>query len=146
MTDNRFFGLSQQEREFVLKSFQEGLVAAMMLEQQIESGAITEDLLGDSYQRAVEQDLVSPELLPFDAYRDCCHSDLALYIALSRAIFAGDDEALAVYGGDLSAANQRNRIADSYYFLIRELTKHSIEDAEITGQNVRHILSGRKDR
>lgn len=118
----------------------------MMLEQQIESGAITEDLLQDSYQRAVEQDLVSPELLPFDAYRDGCLSELALYIALSRAIFADDDEALAAYGGDLSAINQRNRIGDSYYFLIRELTKHAIADAEISGQNVRHILSDRKDR
>lgn len=116
----------------------------MMLEQQIESGAITEDLLRDSYQRAVEQDLVSPELLPFDAYRDGCLSELALYIALSRAIFAGDDEALAAYGGDLSAIDQRERIGDRYHFLIRWLRKSHIEDTESPEQNVRHMLSDRK--
>lgn len=146
MTDNRFFGLSQQQREFVLKSFQKGLVAAMTLERQIEVGAITEDLLRDSYQRAVENDLISPEILPFDAYRDSCFSELASYIALSRAIFSGDVDALAAYGGDLSAIDQRERIGDHYHFLIRELTKHSIEDADISGQNVHHILSDRKDR
>lgn len=146
MTDTRFFGFSNQERDELLKLFQEELIATMTLEQQIESGAITEELLRNSYQRAVDENLFSSERLTFDAYCNNCRSELTSYIALSRALFADAADALPKYGGRLGATVRRGRILGRYQFLIQELRNRAVADAESLEQNVRHILSDRKDR